>query len=170
MIYTSVQRKLYRSLRPLTLEKFIERYHAAYGTVMKINGSALFFVRDVNHIPPYILHTMFTNDIIYKDNIMVSIARSEEPFGVKGVFKDELAPGLKTFEIQMGYMEVVEVERLLRKFNIDEKTVFYGLEDIVTTNILWKIFSAIKRLAPSFIQSHKLPSHKLHGVVSWVVM
>jgi len=154
----------------LTLEKFIERYHAAYGTVMKINGSALFFVRDVNHIPPYILHTMFTNDIIYKDNIMVSIARSEEPFGVKGVFKDELAPGLKTFEIQMGYMEVVEVERLLRKFNIDEKTVFYGLEDIFTTNILWKIFSAIKRLAPSFIQSHKLPSHKLHGVVSWVVM
>ncbi len=165
LIYTRGQKKLHRSLKPLTLENFLEKFKVAYRRMPKIQGTALFFLRDVTRIPPYILKTMFTNDIIYEDNILVSILSSEVPFGVSGRFKQELAPGLRVYEINSGYMEVISVERLMKHAGIDEKTIFYGLEDIATKHIVWKIFSLIKRISPTFIQFHKLPAPKLHGVV-----
>jgi KUP system potassium uptake protein len=167
-IYTRGQNKLHRSLKPLTLKRFAEKFKAAYRSKPKIQGTALFFLRDVTRIPPYILKTMFTNEIIYEDNILVSIAVTDLPFGVRGRFKDELAAGLRIYEITSGYMEVISVEGLMKKAGIDEKTIFYGLEDIVTRNVFWNIFSLIKRLSPAFIQFHKLPAHKLHGVVTRV--
>jgi KUP system potassium uptake protein len=108
---------------------------------------------------------MFDNDILYQDNAFITIKRSGEAFGVSASFKEEMAPGLRVFEIRSGYMEIVAVESLLRKFKINEKSIFYGIEDIVTRNPAWKIYSLIKRLTPSFVQFHKLPPHKLHGVV-----
>lgn len=63
-------------------------------------------------------------------------------------------------------MEVVNVEQLLKNAGINEKGIFYGLEEITTRNFFWKIFSMIKRLAPPFVQFHDLPSNKLHGVVT----
>jgi KUP system potassium uptake protein len=65
-------------------------------------------------------------------------------------------------------MEVISVESLMKSAKIDEKTIFYGLEDIATRNIVWKIFSLIKRISPTFIQFHKLPAPKLLGVVTRV--
>jgi len=170
MIYTYGQKKLYRSLKPMGLDVFLGRYNLAYKSTSKIKGRALFFLKEVEKIPPYIVRTMFINNIIYEDNIIVSIIRSDEPFGVVGHFKDELAVGLRTFEIFMGYMEVVDVEGILRKSGIDEKAIFYGLEDIVTRNPIWRVFSIIKRLCPAFVQFYKLPLHKLHGVITRVEM
>ncbi|OQA17214.1 MAG: Low affinity potassium transport system protein kup [bacterium ADurb.Bin363] len=132
----------------------------------KISGSALFFARDINKIPPYIARTMFIHNIIYEDNIIVSMARQEEPFGVSFDFKEKIADGLRVFEIRTGYMEIIEVEEILKKVSIEEKAIFYGLEDINTENIIWKIFAAIKNLTPSFVQFYKLPPHKLHGVIT----
>jgi KUP system potassium uptake protein len=166
IIYTRGQKKLHRSLKPLTLENFLEKFKVAHRSMPKIKGTALFFLRDVTRIPPYILKTMFTNDIIYEDNILVSILRNEAPFGVSGHFKPELTPGLRIYEITSGYMEVISVERLMKQAGIDEKTIFYGLEDIAAKHIVWKIFSLIKRISPTFIQFHKLPAQKLHGVVT----
>jgi KUP system potassium uptake protein len=83
---------------------------------------------------------------------------------------DEIASGLRTFEIYQGYMEVLDVEEILREAGVDEKAIFYGLEDIITRNPIWKIFSIIKRLSPAFVQFYKLPSHKLHGVITRVEM
>ena len=168
IIYTRGQKRLHRSLRPLTLEHFLERFNVAYRSMPKIKGTALFFLRDVTRIPPYILKTMFTNDIIYEDNILVSILSNKVPFGVSGRFKKELTPGLRIYEITSGYMEIISVERLMKQAGIDEKTIFYGLEDIAAKHIVWKIFSLIKRISPTFIQFHKLPAHKLHGVVTRV--
>ena len=90
------------------------------------------------------------------------------PFGVAGHFKPELVPGLRIYEISAGYMEVISVEQLMKHYGIDEKTIFYGLEDIVTQTVFWKVFALIKRISPTFIQFHKLPSPKLHGVVTRV--
>ena len=134
----------------------------------RIKGTALFFLKDPNEIPPYIIRSMFINSIIYDDNIIVSIIKREDPFGVTGYFKEELSPGLRIFEIQMGYMEVPDIEEILREAGISEQTIFYGLEDIVTENVVWKTFSAIKRLTPTFVQFYNLPSHKLHGVMTRV--
>ncbi len=170
MLYTRGQRKLYRSLQPLPVDVFLPSYNQIFQAMNKIKGTALFFAKDAREVPPYIVHTMFKNNIIYEDNIIVSIVRREDPFGVTGFFKEELAPGLRTFEIQMGYMEVPDVEEILREAGISEKTVFYGLEDIYATNIIWKLFSLIKKLTPTIVQFFKLPPNKLHGVVTRVEM
>jgi KUP system potassium uptake protein len=95
-----------------------------------------------------------------------TLAGTDPPFGVSGRFKQELTHGLRIYEISSGYMEFISVEGLMKNAGIDEKTIFYGLEDIATQNVFWKIFSLIKRLSPAFIQFHKLPAPKLHGVVT----
>jgi KUP system potassium uptake protein len=70
----------------------------------------------------------------------------------------------------MGYMEIIDVVKILKNKGIDEKTIFYGIEDIITDNLLWKIFSTIKKLSPSFVQFYDLPSDKLHGVITRIEM
>jgi KUP system potassium uptake protein len=67
-------------------------------------------------------------------------------------------------------MQVIDMTKILRDAGIREKTIFYGLEEIVTDNLVWKLFSAIKRLSPSFVLFYKLPSHKIHGVVTRIEM
>jgi KUP system potassium uptake protein len=167
LLYTAGQRKLYRSVRPLKLDVFLHSYNEVYQAVNKIKGTALFFARTTTKIPAYIVHTMFMNNIVYEENILVSIATLDEPFGLTSYFKDDLAPGLRSFEIQMGYMEVVNIGQILKDAGItSEKGIFYGLEEIYTRNLLWKTFSIMKRLAPPFVQFHDLPSNKLHGVTT----
>jgi KUP system potassium uptake protein len=170
MLYRTGQRKLYYSLQPLPVDVFLLSYNQIYRAVNKISGTALYFSRDAKEIPPYIVHTMFKNNIIYEDNVIVSIVKREDPFGVTGFLKDELAPGLRTFEVQMGYMEVPDVEEILREAGISEKTIFYGVEEIIPSNIVWQIFSVMKRLTPNIVQFYKLPANKLHGVVTRVEM
>jgi len=170
LIYTAGQRRLYRRMRPLPLDVFLESYDQVYRELNKISGTALYFARDPQRIPPYIVHTMFRNNIIYESNIIVSIKTLDQPFGVQSSFKDKLAEGLEVFEIQMGYMEIVNIERILQKAGINEKVIFYGLEEISTDKPVWKIFSILKRLTSPFIQFHDLPLNKLHGVITRVEM
>ena len=97
LIYTGGQRKLYRTIRPLKVDVFLHSYNEVYQSLNKIKGTALFFARDASRIPSYIVHTMFMNNIIYEDNIIVSIVTLDEPFGVASHFKGELGPRLKGF-------------------------------------------------------------------------
>jgi KUP system potassium uptake protein len=166
MIYTSGQKRLYQSLKPMRLNDFLQMYRQRYQHANKISGTALFFARNISVIPQYIPHTMFENEIIYEDNIIISITSLEEPFGVRSSFGEALAPGLRVFEIDMGYMEVIDVAQILKDAGIKEKTIFYGVEDIVTSNPVWKVFSMIKKITPSFVQYYKLPPEKLHGVIT----
>jgi len=170
ILYTSGQKRLYRAVSHMYRDTFLEKYREFYKRMNKIKGSALFFARDTGKIDPYIVRTMFNHNIIYEDNIIVSFVRRDNPFGVSGVFKDTLAEGLRIFEIQMGYMEVINVEKILRQAGIDEKVIFYGLEDIVTKNLFWRVFSIIKKLSPAYVQFYKLPFEKLHGIISRVEM
>jgi KUP system potassium uptake protein len=169
-IYTRGQRKLYQVLKPMKIEAFLDRYKTAYRIMSRIHGTALYFAKDINEIPPYMIQTMFTNGILYETNIVVSIIKRQDPFGVTWFLKEELAPGLRELEIQAGYMEVVDVEKILKNEGIDEKTIFYGIEEISTQNPVWKIFALIKKLIPSFVRFYKLPAHKLHGVVTRLEM
>jgi KUP system potassium uptake protein len=168
IVYREGQRKLYRELRPLPLDVFLLSYEQIYRALNKIGGTALFFAKDAVAIPPYIVHTMFKNNIIYEDNIIVSIVRRVDPYGVTGFFKEQLGEGLRSFEIQVGYMEVIDVEEVLKEAGITEKTIFYGVEEIHTTNPVWHLFSAIKKLTPNIVQFYELPPNKLHGVVTRV--
>jgi KUP system potassium uptake protein len=170
LLYTWGQRVLHRRMRPLTMDVFLQSYRELYEGLAKIKGTALFFARDTGKVPPYIIHTIFRNNIIYEDNILISVVTRDDPFGVTGAFRDDLAPGLRRFVIQMGYMEVVDIESILKNAGIQEKTIFYGLEEITTENLFWKLFSIVKRLTPPFVQFYDLPPEKLHGVVQRIEM
>jgi len=168
LIYVYGQKKLSAALQPVPLDNFLEQFSEVYNSINRISGSALFFARDFRRLPQYIPRIMFTNNIMYDDNIVVSIIRTEQPFGVTWGVTREIATGLSIFEIYLGYMEIVDIGAILKEAEIDEKTIFYGMEDIVTTHPVWRIFAAIKRLTPSMVQFYKLPSDKMHGVVTRV--
>jgi KUP system potassium uptake protein len=63
-------------------------------------------------------------------------------------------------------MEILDIEELLKKNGIQEKVIFYGVEDITTDNLIWKFFATIKRQTPNFVQFYRLPGAKLQGVVT----
>ncbi len=166
IIFTRGQKKLFKTLRPLDKDIFLMAYNEAYEKFSKIKGSAIFFLRDIDFIPPYVAHTMFKNEIIYEDNIFVSIIRKNGPWGIHSFFRDDIAKGLRVFEIRLGYMEREPVISLIRKAGIKEKVIFYGQEEIVTDKIIWKIFALIKRNTSTYVQFYKLPPVELHGVVT----
>jgi len=170
VIYTSGQKRLYELMESMKIDNFLEKYNRIYATENKISGTALFFSRDLDKIPEYISHVMFKNNIIYENNIFVSIVKSESPFGVESSLTKELTRGLSIFEINVGYMEIVDLAQILKDKGIYEKTIFYGIDDIFTSNIIWKIFSVIKKVSPSFVQFYKLPPEELHGVMTRLEM
>lgn len=170
MIFIRGQDKLASRLQPVPLDEFLPKFSEVYQSVNRIAGSALFFARDFRRLPQYIPRIMFTNNIVYDDNIIISIIRTEQPFGVTWGVTREITKGLSIFEIYLGYMEIADIGTILKEAEIDEKTIFYGMEDIVTTHVIWRIFGAIKRLSPSVVQFYKLPSDKIHGVVTRVDM
>ena len=102
--------------------------------------------------------------------MLISIVRTDEPYGLETDLKNGLATGLDAIEIRAGYMEILDIEGILKANGISEKVIFYGIEDIETNNIIWKLFSTIKRQTPNFVQFNKLPAAKLQGVVTRVEM
>ncbi len=170
ILYTQGQKRLYRMMDFMPLEEFLHKFIRVYETSARIKGTSLFLIKDVKDIPFYVTQTMFFHGVMYETNIFVSIIKRDDPFGVIGFFKDDLSKGLKVFEIQAGYMEVADVEELLREAGIEERVVFYGLEDIDAKNLLWKMFALVKRVTPTFIQFYKIPPKKLHGVITKVSM
>lgn len=167
VVYTKGGKRMYRAIKPVRIEDFLIQYEAKYLNSSKLDGTGLFFIRDVHFIPPYIAKTMFINNIIYKDNIFISINVTDEPFGISWQFKDDLSDGLRVFDIRMGYMESgVDIDKIFRNAGINEAVVFYGVEDIMTDNPIWKFYSLIRKITPSFVQFYRLPTEKLHGVVT----
>jgi KUP system potassium uptake protein len=170
LIWTKGQRALYRALRPLDAETFLLSYEQIYAKGRNIPGTGLFFTREWNVVPPYVVHCMIRSNIIYERNVFISIMRTDEPFGIGSKLTTARGTGLESYEIYAGYMEVIDIEGLLKKNGIAEKVIFYGVEDIATNNPVWKAFSVIKKLTPNFVQFNKLPVSKLQGVLTRVEM
>jgi KUP system potassium uptake protein len=164
------QDKLHAMLKPVPLEEFLPRYRECFAAMPKIRGTALYFVGDIQHLSPYISQVCFQNEILYENNILVSIKVSEKPFGITTDFSTDLAPGLHVFSVTAGYMEIVDVISLLKARGIDEKTIFYGIENIVSDKLIWRFYGLIKKVSPPFIQFYAMPPEKIHGVVTRVVM
>ncbi len=170
ILYTKGQKRLYQMMDFMSLDDFLHKFKRVYETTSNIKGTALFLIKDVKDIPFYVTQTMFFHGVVYETNVFISIIKRDDPFGIIGFFKEDLAKGLKVFEIQMGYMEIIDVEEILRENGIEERVVFYGLEDITARNIIWKTFALIKRITPTFIQFYNFPSKKLHGVITKVAI
>ena len=166
LIYMKGQKVLFGSLRPLDIETFLVGYEQVYAKGRNIAGTALFFTRSWRIVPPYVIHCILRSNIIYERNIFISITRTDEPFGRQVKWRKGVGTGLEGFEILAGYREVFDVEEILSGNGIEEKVIFYGIEDIVTANPFWHVFSFIKRNTPNFVQFYKLPPGKLQGIVT----
>jgi KUP system potassium uptake protein len=169
LVWTRGQRALYQALRPLDLDTYLVSYEQIYQKG-RIAGTGLFFVKDWNTIPPYLVHCTIRSNIVYERNVLISIVRTDEPYGLETELKTGLGTGLDAFVIRAGYMEMFDIEQLLKGNGIIEKVIFYGIEDIATGNPVWKLFSILKKLTPNFVQFNKLPAAKLQGVVTRVEM
>jgi KUP system potassium uptake protein len=169
LIWTKGQRALYKALRPLDMETYLMSYEQIYRKG-RISGTGLFFVKEWNTIPPYLVHCTIRSNIIYERNVLISIIRTDEPYELESKLTVGLGTGLDAFEIIAGYMEMFDIEKLLKDNGIMEKVIFYGIEDITTGNPIWKVFSTLKKLTPNFVQFYKIPAAKLQGVVTRVEM
>jgi len=67
-------------------------------------------------------------------------------------------------------MEIIDIVELLRAQGIEEKTIFYGIENIVSDRPFWILYGLIKKVSPPFVQFYTLPPEKIHGVVTRVEM
>ena len=170
LVWVYGQRALYRALKPLDFETFDVAYRQIYAKGKNIPGTGLFFVKEWNVVPPYVTHCIIRSNIIYERNVLISIVRTDEPYGLETVLKENLSVGLDDIEIRVGYLEIIDIETILKENGINEKVIFYGIEDIVTDNPVWKLFATIKRQTPNFVQFYQLPPAKLQGVVTRVEM
>jgi len=170
-IYIFGHKRLESSLRRVPLKVFLDEYNSHYDSISRIKGTAVFLSRDQDMLPPYIPHTMFTNHILYDDNILLTLRVLDEPYGIDAIFKRALANGLEIFEIQVGYLEtILDFEEILKSAGINEIAIFYGIEDIVSTRPLSRAYAILDNLTPTFVQFYGLPPDKLHGVVVRVEM
>ncbi|MDD2715889.1 MAG: KUP/HAK/KT family potassium transporter [Candidatus Wallbacteria bacterium] len=168
LLYTNGQRRLFSRLKPTPLSEFREKYLEARSNGRMLEGNAVFLARDPNFIPPYIVRTFFTHRIIYCNSYLVSVSYTTKPYGITSVFGEEIAPGLRPFLISAGYMEHVELEKVLTEASINAVAIFYGVEEIDTESPVWKIFRFIRKNTPHYIEFYRLPSEKLHGVITRV--
>lgn len=170
IIFLSGQEQLRKKLRPININLFNEKYSDAYRSLSKISGAALYFTADIRSISPYIGQIFFQNNIIYEKNILVSIRMMGYPFGVTTKYLEGLAPGLSALCIDTGYMEIIDIEAIIRSKGINEKTIFYGIENVISDRMVWKLFGVIKKVSPPFVQFYSLPPEKIHGVITRILM
>lgn len=167
ILYIEGQRAMYKAISLMDKDTFLEEYERLYKDVNKIEGTALFFARGIERVPPYIVQTMFINNIIYKENIFVQINKTNEAFGLHYDLNN-VATGLNVLTVDVGYMELFRLEKVLKALDIEERAIFYGVEDIETNNFFWHIFAVIKKVTPAFVSFYKLPVNKIHGVITQV--
>lgn len=169
LLYTLGNKKLYNSMAMIDKNDFLEKYNKIYPNICKIKGTAIFFARGINKVPPYIIQTMFTNNIFYTDNIIINISKTSEALGISHKI-EEITDGLKMLKIRIGYMEHFRLEKFLKEINIKAKVIFYGVEEIETSNVFWRIFALIKKITPTFVNFYCLPLHKIHGVINRIYL
>lgn len=165
ILYIEGQKAMYKSISLMDKETFLTEYDKLYKDVSKIEGEALFFSRGIERVPPYIIQTMFINNIIYKENIFIQINKSNDAFGLH-YDVEQVSLGLRVLTIDVGYMEVFKLEKVLKALDIKERAIFYGVEEIETNNFFWHIFALIKKITPTFVSFYKMPANKMHGVIT----
>lgn len=160
------QKAAYKKYRSLDLETFKVSFEQLYGQLSKIKGNAIFFTRSVDSIPAYMVHCIISSSILYEKNILVAIKRTEDPHGQHVEIHPDFSEGLSGITITAGYMEIIDLPAILKREKVNERVIFYGVEDIQTSNIILKLYAIFKKFSPNFVQFYDLPSSKIHGVVT----
>lgn len=165
-IWVKGNKTVFKSFRSLPIDTYLVSYEQIYESGNILPGTALFFTKSLDMIPPYMVHSTIRGGIIYEHNVLVSVVTMDSPRGVQKLYVPEIAEGLSGLEIQVGYMERLDIPKILKETDIDAKVMFYGVDDIKAKRLYLKIFSFIKKVTPNFVQFLELPYHKLHGVLT----
>ncbi|MCL5028970.1 MAG: KUP/HAK/KT family potassium transporter [Bacteroidetes bacterium] len=165
-LWTNGGNAMHKSFRPLAIDIFNESYNQIYQQGNVLKGTALYFTRSLEEVPPYIVHCMIRCNIIYEKNILISIRTTDSPYGIEFNQIDNIAQGLSGIQILAGYQEIVHITQLLKEHGVDEKVIFYGVDDITTNKVLLKLYAFMKTITPAFVRFYDLPYNKLHGVVT----
>jgi KUP system potassium uptake protein len=155
-----------RVFRSLPLDVFLESYNQLYSLGNNIKGTAVFLTKKMDMIPPYMVHCIIRTNIIYEENILLSITTMDQPYGLQIHKIGKIAPGLWGLRINSGYMEIIDIPQVLRDNKISEKVMFYGIEQISARNPLLKVYTFLKKISPEFVAFYKLTDRKLHGVAT----
>jgi KUP system potassium uptake protein len=165
IIYTSGNRKLGQKLNYVKKEKFIQDYKTLYSQEPKIKGEAIFMLRDINLISPYIINTIFDLRIIYEKIIFLSIKNSSLPYGIKdNLLEINKETQIYLLEVEVGYLEVLNIQDILSKYNLKPVVIFYGQENIVTSSLSMKIYSFLRKVAPTIVDFYNFPISKTIGI------
>lgn len=166
LIWTLGNKAVFRSFRSLPIDTYLESFNQLYSKGNLISGTAAYFAKDLDMIPPYMVHSTIRGNIIYENNVLISVITMDKPFGVQKLYVPDISEGLSGVEIQVGYLEKLNIPQVLKEMNIDSKVMFYGVDDIQTRKLWLKIFAFIKKISSNFVQFLDLPYQKLHGVVT----
>jgi KUP system potassium uptake protein len=157
---------LRKKFRSLDLDIFITSFEQVYSTQPILKGEAVFFARILDKVPPYIVHVTLRSGIVYEKNILFAVETSDKPYGITFSEMKKYTNGLYGLSVSVGYMEIPDLPKLFKRQGISERVIFYGVDDIKTKKIYYKIFAFIKKITPSFANFYNFPYNKLHGVVT----
>jgi KUP system potassium uptake protein len=166
ILWTVGNKKLQIAFRSLDIDIFLESYNQVYRLGNNIKGTALFLTKNLEKVPPYVVHCMLRTNIIYEDNIFISISTSDYPYGINVTKVEEIAPGLRGLIISCGYMEYSDIPKIIKDAGLNEKVIFYGIEEISTRRPFLRLYAFLKKITPHFVAFYKLNYRKLHGVAT----
>ncbi|MFN4219295.1 MAG: KUP/HAK/KT family potassium transporter [bacterium] len=168
MIYINGNKKLGKKLKYTSYHEFLNKYEEFYNSESKIKGQAIFLLRDINYISPYISKTIFDFKIIYEKNILLSINITDKPYKIEYHLKnlEDKHKSLYYLEIKSGYLEIINIPEILDKLNIQPTTVFYGQENINSRNIFVKFYSLLKKISPTIVDFYNFPLSKTIGITT----
>ena len=157
---------LRRRFRSLNLDIFITSFEQIYSTEPVLKGEAIFFTRILDKVPPYVVHCILRSGIVYEKNILFAVQTADVPYGIKFSEMKDFTKGLCGLTVSVGYMQIPDLPSLFKEYGIKEKVIFYGVDDIKTKKIFYRIYAFIKKVTPSFASFYNFPYNKLHGVVT----
>lgn len=157
---------LRKKFRALDLDIFITNFEQIYSSEPVLKGEAVFFARVLDKVPPYVVHCIIRSGIIYEKNILFAVETADVPYGIEFSEMKEYSKGLYGMSVSVGYMQIPNLPELFKRQGISEKVIFYGVDDIKTTKMFFRIYSFIKKITPSFASFYNFPYNKLHGVVT----
>lgn len=152
--------------RSLDLDIFITSFEQVYSTEPILNGEAVYFTRVLDKVPPFVVHCILRSGIIYQKNILFALETADVPYGIRFSEMKKYSNGLYGLSVSVGYMQIPNLPELFKRQGISEKVIFYGVDDIKTKKIFYKLYAFIKKITPSFASFYNFPYNKLHGVVT----
>lgn len=157
---------LRKKFRSLDLDIFITSFEQLYSSQSILKGEAVYFARVLDKVPPYVVHCTLRSGIIYEKNILFAVETADVPYGISFSEMKEYTKGLYGLSVSVGYLQIPNLSELFKRQGISEKVIFYGVDDIKTSKLFYKIYALIKKVTPSFASFYNLPYNKLHGVVT----